>query len=315
MQLVAQGVHGLPEAVVAIGGELAFMGQALHGFTLPDGGVAVDVVDDLGGEDEEAAVDPGAVPVGLFLEAGDLGFREIECAKATGWLGGGQGGQFALFPVEGDQGADVDVADAVTVGEAEIVAVEVGANALEAPPGHGLFPGIDQGDAPGLRMLFVDLHAVGAQVEGHVGHVQVVVGEVFLDDVALVATADDEVLDAMGGVELHDVPEDRLAADLDHGLGLEVGFLGKSGAETAGEDDGFHGCNSSKLRRSVLGRSFQLVAHSARSYKRWSSMNHTGVIGRSGRGCVSEHHAVFNTKGHGGHQHVLARVKCCIISP
>lgn len=236
MQFVAQGVHRLPEAVVAIGGELAFVGQALHGFALPDGGVAIDVVDDLGGEDEEAAVDPGAVAVGLFLEAGDLGFRQVEGAKAAGGLGGGQGGQFALFTVEGDQGGDIDVADAVTVGEAEIVTVKVGANALEAPPRHGLFPGVDQGHAPGLRMLFVDLHAVGAQVEGHVGHVQEVVGEVFLDDIALVATADDEVLDAMGRVELHDVPEDRLAADLDHGLGLKVGFFRQSRTEAASQD-------------------------------------------------------------------------------
>ena len=89
-------------------------------------------------------------------------------------------------------------------------------------------------------MLFVDLHAVGAQVEGDVGQVQEVVGEVFLDHVALVAAADDEVVDAVGGVELHDVPEDRLAADLDHGLGLEVGFLGEARAETTGKNNGFH---------------------------------------------------------------------------
>ena len=49
---------------------------------------------------------------------------------------------------------------------------------------------------------------------------QEVVGEVFLDHVALVAAADHEVIDAVGGVDFHDVPENRLAADLDHRLGL-----------------------------------------------------------------------------------------------
>ena len=254
MQLVAQGVHGLPEAVVTEGGELAFQGQTFHGLSLPDGGVAFDVVDDLGGEDEEAAVDPGAVAVGLFLEASDLVLAvvQIERAEAAWWLGGGEGGEFALFPVEGDQGRDVDVADAIAIGEAKVVAVEIRADALEATAGHGLLAGIHQGHAPGLRMLFMYLHAVGPQVEGDIGHVQEVVGEVFLDHIALVAAADDEVLNAVGGVELHDVPEDRFAPDLDHGLGLEVGFLGKTSAEAAGEDDGFHGKNQSNLLNVII---------------------------------------------------------------
>jgi len=70
--------------------------------------------------------------------------------------------------------------------------------------------------------------------------VQKVVGEVFLDDVALVATADYEIMHAMRGVDLHDVPENRLTTDLYHRLGLEVGFLGNASAETTGKDDGLH---------------------------------------------------------------------------
>ena len=142
--------------------------------------------------------------------------------------------------MEGDQGADVDVADAVAIGEAEVFAVEIGAHALEATAGHGLLAGVDQGDAPGLGVLLMHLHAVRTQVEGDIGHVQEIVSEIFLDQVALVAAADDEVVDAVGGVELHDMPEDGLAADLDHGLGLEVGFFGETGAEATGEDDRFH---------------------------------------------------------------------------
>ena len=62
-----------------------------------------------------------------------------------------------------------------------------------------------------------------------------VVGEVFLDDVALVSAADDEVVDAVLGVELEDVPEDGSAADFDHGLGAEGGFFTEACAEAAGE--------------------------------------------------------------------------------
>jgi hypothetical protein len=63
---------------------------------------------------------------------------------------------------------------------------------------------------PSMRLL--------CQVDGHVRHVQEVVGEVLLDDVTLVTAADDEVVDAMGEYELQDVPEDRPAADFDHRL-------------------------------------------------------------------------------------------------
>ena len=68
-------------------------------------------------------------------------------------------------------------------------------------------------------------HLVVVHVEGDVGGVQEVVGEVLLDDVALVAAADDEVVDAVLRVDLEDVPEDGAAADLDHRLGAEARSL------------------------------------------------------------------------------------------
>ena len=63
---------------------------------------------------------------------------------------------------------------------------------------------------------------------------QEVVCKVFFDDIALVAAANDEVIDAMMGVNLHDVPQDGLAPDLDHGLGLDVGFFAYARTQTAG---------------------------------------------------------------------------------
>ena len=65
-----------------------------------------------------------------------------------------------------------------------------------------------------------------AQVDCDVGQMQAVVDEPFLDLVALVAQTDDEFVDAMGRIALHDVPEDGHPAYFDHGLGLCSGFLG-----------------------------------------------------------------------------------------
>ena len=49
----------------------------------------------------------------------------------------------------------------------------------------------------GSALLLVHFHLVVGHVEGDIGHVQEVVGEVFLDHIALVAAANDEVVDAM----------------------------------------------------------------------------------------------------------------------
>jgi hypothetical protein len=75
-------------------------------------------------------------------------------------------------------------------------------------------------------------------IHGDIGHVQVVVGEVLLDHVTLEAEADDELVHAEGRVDLHDVPQDRLASDLHHRLGSAVRFFREACAQAAGQHDG-----------------------------------------------------------------------------
>jgi hypothetical protein len=70
---------------------------------------------------------------------------------------------------------------------------------------------------------------------------QEIIREIFLDDVALVAAADHEVVGAVRRVELHDVPEDGLAADLDHRLRLQIALFGYPSAQPPGENDDLHG--------------------------------------------------------------------------
>ena len=86
----------------------------------------------------------------------------------------------------------------------------------------------------------MNFHAVIGDVESYIGHVKEVIGEVLLDDIALVAATNHEVVDSVVRINLHDVPKDGLAANFDHRLGLEVGFLGNTGAQAAGKNDCFH---------------------------------------------------------------------------
>src|ERR1700683_1297890 len=83
------------------------------------------------------------------------------------------------------------------------------------------------------------------QVEGYVAHVQVVIGEVFFDQITLVAQANNEIAQSELGIDLHDMPKNRAAADLDQRLWPDFGFFGKPAAKTSGQYDhlaDFHHC-------------------------------------------------------------------------
>lgn len=58
------------------------------------------------------------------------------------------------------------------------------------------------------------------KVKCHIAGIEEVIGEPFLDDMLLVSCADDEVVETVIAVLLHDVPQDRHAADFNHGLRL-----------------------------------------------------------------------------------------------
>ncbi len=163
----------------------------------------------------------------------------VERAETPRRLDRGDRGELARPCVKAEQLPDVDVADAVAVGHAEVGIADIAAHPLEPAPGHRVLARVHQRHAPGLDVLLVHLHRVVPHVERDVRHVQEVIGEVLLDHVALVAAADDELVDAARRIALHDVPEDRLAADLHHRLGANRGLLADAGTEATGEDDGF----------------------------------------------------------------------------
>ena len=83
----------------------------------------------------------------------------------------------------------------------------------------------------------MDDHVVAAigEVVCNVRRVQEVVREVLLDDVLLVARADDELVKTVVAVQLHDVPQNRHPAQLYHRLGLELRLFTDPCAVTAGE--------------------------------------------------------------------------------
>src|SRR6266702_1216330 len=239
--LVAEGVHCLPEAVVEEGLHLTPGDEGLDDLALEHPAVVLDLLDHLGRQDKEAAVDPSAFVFGLLLEGVDVVVFQSEGAEPGDGLDAGEGDELAVFLVKSDAGLDIDVGEAIAVGHAEgIFPFDIFGDTAETASGARVISGVDQGDAPGLGDGVMNGHLVAGDVEGDVGGMQKIVGEKFLDDVALVPEADDEVVDALLGVELEDVQEDGASTNFDHGLGADGGFFTETCAETAGEDDRFH---------------------------------------------------------------------------
>src|SRR3546814_15687087 len=106
----AEGVEVLPEPVVPVGDQLALLGQCLERLAFPGGLVAVDVVEHLGLEDEEAAVDVVAVVVRLLAEAAHPLFagQQAEGAEAAGLGPRRHGGQRSRPAVAVEPRGDVD---------------------------------------------------------------------------------------------------------------------------------------------------------------------------------------------------------------
>src|SRR5215472_10907091 len=139
-----------------------------------------------------------------------------------------------------DQILYIQVADAIAVGQAESLVAQMVANALQPAARHRRFACVNQRDLPRFHTVVQEAHLPFAHLEGHVAHVQHVAREVFFDEMTLVPAANDEIIYAMMRVQLHDVPQDRSSADLDHGLRLDLRFLAQPRAKTASEYDCLH---------------------------------------------------------------------------
>jgi hypothetical protein len=59
-----------------------------------------------------------------------------------------------------------------------------------------------------------------------------------------VTEADDELVDSMGGIGVHYMPQDRMPADFHHQFQANGSFFGKSRAKSACKYDRFLGCLS-----------------------------------------------------------------------
>src|ERR1017187_5501613 len=238
----AVGVHAVEEAVMAVGHELAFVGQPFERFALHDAVVIAEVLEELSLESEVAGAHP-SIGLGLFGKSPHAALlRQIEHAEAGNWRNAGHRSDLAVAFVKVQQAADIDVAQTVAIGEQEGVAVYILLNLGEASAGLAIQAGIGQGHAEslfGVMAMAADLRT-SPQVHGEVVIHGLIVEEVLFDGVSFVAQAQDELAEAVVGVDLHDVPEDGAATHLHHGFRAEFGLLAETRSQATAQNDDLH---------------------------------------------------------------------------
>jgi hypothetical protein len=148
--------------------------------------------------------------------------------------------QLSVVVVERHKPIERHIGDSIAVGKHERLAIDERRKAPYAPSSQRIETGTDQMDFPGFLVAPAPLHGAGTEIDRevacHIGKLQ----EEILHYLGLVAKRHHELVESVGGIELHDVPENGMLADLHHWLGDGDRLLGKPSAEASGEDDDLH---------------------------------------------------------------------------
>lgn len=71
----------------------------------------------------------------------------------------------------------------------------------------------------------MNLYSILFHVEHNIRSVEKIISELLLDHVSTVSCANNEVVDSMGGIDLHDMPEDGFSYYFQHGLRSRTRFF------------------------------------------------------------------------------------------
>jgi hypothetical protein len=104
----------------------------------------------------------------------------------------------------------------------------------------GVQSGIHEGNLKVLGVGIVYDYFIILQFYGHIGVMQEIIKKIFLNNIPLVAQANDKIVKPLGRKYFHDMPEDRLIPDLDHRFWSQMGFFRDPGSQAAGENYHLH---------------------------------------------------------------------------
>src|SRR5262245_45348729 len=151
-------------------------------------------------------------------------------------------GGLSTAPEGIDHGRQINVGEPIAVvSKKHLLAFNVLPHGKQAFADAAPDPGVDHGDTPVLLGITEYLHVVAESGNDAVGvGVWTIVEEELLDDVRLVAEAQNEILMAILAVVEHQMAQDRLVADWNHRFRNAFGIVADPRTETSAEQNRFH---------------------------------------------------------------------------
>ena len=120
--------------------------------------------------------------------------------------------------VEPDQRPEVDVRDAVAVRHQKGLIPQPAPQTQKPATGQRLQTGVDEVHEPVLGRSAVHGRTAVGEVDREIAPQVVIVEEIAAHHLRFVAERDHELTESVGGIDVHDVPENRMPPDLHHGL-------------------------------------------------------------------------------------------------
>src|SRR4051794_39218518 len=133
---------------------------------LPNGIVVRDIAENFRRQYEEAAIDRLTLGGGLFEKFGHLALNNAKRAETSRRRHRCHRRVPALLAMVGDRGRDIDIRQAITVGETEgLIAAPPRLDALYAPAGLRLIAGFHQCHMPRADLRMAELGSALAEVD------------------------------------------------------------------------------------------------------------------------------------------------------
>jgi hypothetical protein len=139
-----------------------------------------------------------------------------------------------------DKVGNINIRDTIAIRKKKGLPPDIRSNPLNPTAGHRIDPCVDQRHLPWLGVAVVYLYRVMAHIERNITHVKKVVGKVLFDHISFEAEANHEFIIPVMRVDLHDMPEDGLASDLDHGFGSHDRLFADSCSQAPCQDYHLH---------------------------------------------------------------------------
>ena len=224
-----------------VAGQLTLLSQPLDRTLLEGRLIPVDIVEHLRLHDHEASVDDLAVLLLLLAKCQHISVLiQLQRALALRKSHRSQRHCLSPLPVMLQQSVKIHIRHPVTVAHHKGLVTYILTHTLDAPSSHRIKSRVDQRHLPRLGVVVQYLHGIVLQIKAYIAVVKIVVRKILLYHILHISQTYDEIIIPVVSIMLHDMPQYRLAAYLDHRLRPQIIAVADAASETSGQNNYLH---------------------------------------------------------------------------